>query len=153
MMFPQGAQDKPKPRKLFGFRSGTPWKSGVALVYYVAVLVYLVVAVVTPPPVPADARDALITKVSSLILFVWLISPAIFLSDTWFRSSLPLFRDRQATKSAIGMMIITLLLLNLFMLSENLHSPEYKAAFQAYMTRNLPPVPPEASALPPETPN
>lgn len=119
--------------KLFGFRSGTPWKSGLALVYYVALLVFFVTASITPPLVEADSRDALLFKLSSLVLFLWLASPAVFLSDTRFRRYLPLFKARQGSKSLIGMFLVSLLFLNMFVQIERLHSQEYQRLFQAFI--------------------
>lgn len=119
--------------KVFGFRSGTPWKVGVATLYYFACAFFLVVAVITPPFVPSSVKDALIFKLSSFVLFLWMISPAFFLSETSLRKKLPFFRDRQALRSLIGLMIAGLLFLYLFMLAESLHTPQYKELLSQYM--------------------
>jgi len=95
--------------------------------------VFLITALVTPPLVPADARDAALFKLSSIILFLWMASPAVFLSDTAFRRRLPLFKDRQGSKSLIGMFLVSLLFLNLFIQTERLHSVEYQKEFKAYL--------------------
>lgn len=120
-------------RKLFGFRSGTPWKKGLAVVYYLACIAFLILAMTTPPLIAAGAKDVSIMRMSSLVLVLMAASPAIFLSDTPMRDFLPFFKDRTLLRSLVGMMIVWLLLLYLFMCSEALHTPEYKAAFTVYI--------------------
>lgn len=121
-------------RKIWGFRSGTPWKSGVALLYDGLCLAFLVISLMTPPLIEAGVRDALIMKLSSLVLFMWMLSPVIFLSDTPLRKNLPFFRDEQPLRSLVGIMIVSVLFLYLFTLVEGLHTPLYKAEFKAYIT-------------------
>ncbi|MEA4897207.1 hypothetical protein ACH6CV_09375 [Bacillota bacterium Meth-B3] len=120
-------------KNIWGFRSGTPWKSGVALIYYLACAAFLVIAMTTPPLIPAGAWDAAVVKLSSFVLFVWMLSPAIFLSDTPMRGKLPFFKDRRAMRSLVGLMIVFVLFHYLFMAVEGLHTPEYKAAFTKYI--------------------
>ena len=61
------------------------------------------------------------------VIFLWMLSPAIFLSETPLRRRLPLFRQRIVSKSLIGMMIVFILFTYLFAMTESWHSPEYKA--------------------------
>ena len=123
----------PRLKKLWGFRSGTPWKTGVAVVYYLACLAFLAIAMFTPAPLPAGLRDAAVVKLSSVVLFVWMLSPAIFLSDTPLRDKLPFFRDRRRMRSLVGLMIVFVLFQYLFILSEGLHTPAYREAFTQYI--------------------
>jgi len=123
---------KNKLRVVLGFRSKTPWKMIVACCYYVLCLVILIVGLMTRPPIEANGRDTLVYFVSVLMIFLWMLSPAIFLSNTPLRGKLPLFRKHDALKSLLGMMIVFLLFSYLFAMTESWHSPSYKVAFQAY---------------------
>lgn len=127
----------PKWKKLWGFRSGTPWKTGVAVIYYLACIAYLVIAMLTPAPLPAGPRDAAVVKLSSVVLFLWMLSPAIFLSETPLRAKLPFFRDRRRMRSLVGLMIVFVLFQYLFILSEGLHTPAYKEAFTQYISTSF----------------
>ena len=93
-------------KKLLGFRSGNPLKMTVALAWYLLCLVVLFFGLTTPVPVTAGAYDGGIYRLSGVILFLWMLSPAVFLSDTPLRQYLPLFRKRQTGFSVMGMMIV-----------------------------------------------
>ncbi|MBC5581399.1 hypothetical protein H8S23_07735 [Anaerofilum sp. BX8] len=121
-------------KKLLGFRSNTPWKKIVAVLYYLICLAVFAVGLVTPLPIEAGLWDVFVYKVSVTVIFLWMISPAIFLSETPLRRRLPLFRQRIGSKSLIGMMIVFILFTYLFAMTESWHSPEYKAAYEAYNT-------------------
>lgn len=120
-------------KKCWGFRSGTPWKMLVATVYYAMCIGFLVIGMTTPPLVEAGGWDTFVVKLSSFILFLWMLSPAIFLSDTPMRDKLPFFRDRAAIRSLVGLMIVFVIFQYLFAASESLHSAEYKQVFNAYI--------------------
>lgn len=121
-----------KMRKLFGFRSGKPWKMTIAVVYYAIVLMVLFFAITTPLPNEASGYDRFIYLLSSAVLIFWMMSPAIFLSNTKLREKLPLFRNRTASSSLLGMMIVFLFFAYLFAATEDLHSQEYKTLIQQY---------------------
>ena len=120
-------------KKLFGFRSGTPWKSGVAIVYYFVCISFFVIAMITPPLIPAQIRDTAVVKMSSIVLCAWMLTPAIFLSETKMRMKLPFFKDHLGLRSLVGLMITSVLFLYLFMMMEGLHTPAYKEAFEKYI--------------------
>lgn len=128
---------KDRLKKVLGFRSGTPWKSTVAVVYYLLCAAYLVIAITTPPLIPADTRDTIIVKLSSFVLFLWMLSPAIFLSNTPLREKLPFFKEHQLLKSVVGLMIVFVLFQYLFMAVEKLHSDEYSETFTQYITESF----------------
>lgn len=121
-------------KKCWGFRSGTPWKMIVAVVYYAMCLGFLLVGLITPSLIPANRWDTLVLKLSTVVLFLWMLSPALFLSDTSLRDILPFFRDRIASRSLVGLMIVFVLFQYLFMASESLHTPEYKEVFSGYIS-------------------
>lgn len=125
---------KKRVGKLLGFRSDTPWKKGVALIYYGCCFVFFLIAMITPPLIPASSADTVITKVSSFILVLILLSPAIFLSDTFLRNTLPFFKVKSFLSSFTGLLIVWTLLMYFFLCAESLHSPEYKTRFNAYIT-------------------
>lgn len=122
-----------KRNKCLGFRSGVPWKMAAAVVYYLACAAFLVIAMVTPPLVPADGWDTFLVKVSSLVLFLWMISPALLLSDTPLRDKLPFLKEHIRIRSLVGMMIVFVMFQYLFMAVEGLHSPAYREAFEAHL--------------------
>lgn len=121
-------------KKLWGFRSNTPWKKLLAVVYYVACISFLIIGIQTGPLIPCEGRDVAVVYLSTVILFLWMLSPAIFLSDTPLRDALPFFKDRQTLRSLAGMMIVFVLFQYLFMVSERLHTQAYQDAFQTYIT-------------------
>lgn len=126
-----------KLRKVMGFRSAVPWKSGIALIYYLLCFSFFCIAAVTPPLIPAGARDSAVFKLSSLVLLVWMLSPSLFLSETKLRSRLPFFKDRQGLRSLAGLMIVSLIFLYLFMTVEALHTPLYKAEFTQFINTSF----------------
>lgn len=121
-------------KKCWGFRSGTPWKIIVAVIYYAMCAGFLIIGLTTPSLVPANSWDTFVLKLSTIVLFLWMLSPAIFLSDTPLRDILPFFRDRIASRSLVGLMIVFVLFQYLFMASESLHTSEYKEVFSEYIT-------------------
>ena len=123
---------KSKLKKLFGFRSNTPWKKIIAVLYYLLCLTILVVGLVTPLSIEAGLWDIFVYKVSVVVIFLWMASPAIFLSDTALRRRLPLFKQNQPVKSLMGMMIVFILFTYLFAMTESWHTPEFKEEFFAY---------------------
>ena len=122
-----------RKRKLLGWRSGTPWKAGLALAYFLLCACFLVIALTTAPLIPAGQHDTLVYRLSSCILFLWLLSPAIFLSDTRLRDRLPFFKDRQRLRSLTGMLIVSMLFFYLFFLVEGWHTQTYKDSFRTYI--------------------
>ena len=79
-------------RWLFGFRSKTPWKMLLAGLYYLAGLAILACGLFSPPFVAAEGGDRIIYRISTVILFLWIESPAVFLSDTMAEIYSPFIR-------------------------------------------------------------
>ena len=115
-------------RWLFGFRSKTPWKMLLAGLYYLAGLAVLACGLFSPPFVAAEGIDLTIYRVSVVILFLWIESPAVFLSDTPLRRRLPFFRDWTLLRSMVGMMIVFVLFAYLFAAVERGHTAQYQSA-------------------------
>lgn len=120
-------------KKFFGFRSGKLIKMTVAAVWYMLCFVVLFFVLTTQVPVAASARDERLYRISGVILFLWMLSPAVFLSDTQLRQYLPLFRKRQVGFSVMGMMIVFVFFAYLFASVESLHSDAYQEAFNTYI--------------------
>ena len=123
---------KRKLKKLWGFRSWTPWKMLLATLYYVACLLVLFFGMTESLPFEMSGYDTVIYRISAFVLFLWMLSPAIFLSDTCYRRYLPLFREKIGSRSFLGMMIIFLLFAYLFASVDDFHSEEYWATYEAY---------------------
>lgn len=123
---------KKKLRKLWGFRSNTPWKKLLAVVYYAACAAVLWFCFSTPLPIEAGSYDLAIFRLSAVIIFLWLLSPAIFLSETPLRKYLPLFRDHIGSRTLMGMMIVFLLFTYLFAAVDDLHTQTYKDDYASY---------------------
>lgn len=124
---------KHRLKNIWGFRSNTPWKKTLAVLYYAACAGFLLIGMTTPPLISCGAWDAAVVKLSTFILFLWMLSPALFLSDTPMREKLPFFRDRQTMRSLVGLMIVYVIFQYLFMASESLHTQEYKEVFTTYI--------------------
>ncbi len=120
-------------KKVFGFRSGKIWKMMIAILYYFCAFAVLFFGLSTPLPIAACSYDQNLYYLSILVLFVWMMSPAIFLSNTPFREWLPLFRKHIRSSSVVGMMIVFLFFAYLFGSLESLHTPAYQQEFQSYI--------------------
>lgn len=116
-----------------GFRSGIPWKKIVATAYYLLCVVVLVSGLFTPPLIECGVWDSVVVKISTCFIFIWMISPAIVLSNTALRDRLPLFKDHLRVKSLVGLMIVFVLCTYVFRFVEGWHTEEYKGKFQTYI--------------------
>jgi len=123
---------KRKLRKVWGFRSWTPWKMLLAVLYYVACLLLLFFGMTESLPFPMSGYDMVIYRMSAFVLFLWALTPAIFLSETPYRKYLPLFRDKIGSRSFMGMMIIFLLFAYLFASVDDFHTEEYRTTYESY---------------------
>ena len=112
-----------KLKWLFGFRSGTPWKMIVAVLYYFVGIAILFFGLFSPPLIPAEGRDLLLYRLT-----------ALFLSDTPLRKKLPFFKQENGMMSLAGMMLVCVIFVYLFATVENFHSEDYKTRFNSYMS-------------------
>ena len=122
-------------RWLFGFRSKTPWKMVLAGLYYLAGFAVLASGLFSPPFVAAVGIDLTIYRISAVILFLWMESPAVFLSDTPLRRRLPFFRDKTPLRALVGMMIVFVLFAYLFAAVEQQHTQSYQSALAQMQTQ------------------
>lgn len=121
--------------KLFGFRSGKPWKRPLAVLYYAMCLVVLWFSFATPLPVAAGIYDRILYRLSGVVIVAWMASPSIFLSDTPMRRWLPLFKNKTPIASLAGMMIVVIFFAYLFAVVGELHTPEFSQAFGEYIQK------------------
>lgn len=119
--------------RLWGFRSGTPWKKLLAVLYYGACAAFLVIGMTTPPLIECGMWDTVIVKLSTFVLFLWMLCPAICLSDTALRARLPLFKKKNAMYSLVGLMIAFVIFQYLFTATEGLHTHAYLDEFRTYI--------------------
>lgn len=120
-------------QRVFGFRSGTSWKSTVAVIYYIACLAAYGILLTTPPLVECGLRDRIVLRISVTILFIWAMSPALLMSDTPLRERLPLFRRNSPTGDLCGMLVACLIFVYLFAWSESFHTKAYKIHMGEYL--------------------
>lgn len=123
--------------RLFGFRSGVPYKKILAVLYYLVCVLAFGICITAPPPVAGGVRDILVLRISTTLIFLYFISPAICLSDTPLRDKLPIFKKRTKMDSFMGMVILGTLMLYLFWLSESFHSELYRQQFSAYIAQTF----------------
>ena len=98
---PSSSFAKGKANRCFGFRSGMLWKKVLSVAYMLFILICVLV-VFTDTEQPADLADC--------IILLALCTPYIFLSDTPLRKKLPLFKERKALYSFLGMLIVLLVM-------------------------------------------
>lgn len=122
--------------RLLGFRSNVLLKKIIAVAYYLAGLAILVLGLVTPPPfVPAGTAapwDLAVYKFSMVFMYIWIMTPAIFLSESPLRRNLPFFRDKQRFRSIAGMVFVLAAFGFLFMYIQMLYTPEFRAAIDQF---------------------
>lgn len=133
-----GTKTNLSQRKLLGFRSNKIWKKLLSISYLSMFALMLAYLLFSGRVGKITAYDFWIDKAFSLVLCVCFISPYLFLSNTKFRNSLPLFKKHKVSLSVTGMAIV----LSVFMIAigviNSLHSDEYKADMEnhAYVIEN-----------------
>ena len=113
--------------KILGFRSGKVWKRAVSILYFCVCVIVLLAAIFTKRSGQITMYDFLIDKALYLVLFIWLLSPYVLLSNTAFRGKMPLFKQHTIGASLWGMVIVSVLMLFAFGAVYTFHSNEYKA--------------------------
>lgn len=119
-------------KKLLGFRSGRPWKMVVALIWYFLSFIVLFFGMRTPLPIKVNSYDILIFRATVAVVFLWMLSPAIFLPNTFLNRCVPFFQHDKPLSSLTGMMIVFLFFVFLFATVNGLHSGEYNQLFENY---------------------
>ena len=119
-------QSMSKPGILLGFRSRKGWKKIVAICYLIFWGLFIVVNLFSARQGKVSSYDYFVDKAHMSLITLIFLSPFMFLSNTKLRNSLPLFKTRKMSQSALGMLIVVLSLGALAGSVNSLHSQEYK---------------------------
>lgn len=92
-----------KVSKLLGFRSNKLWKKILSVIYFVFGSFYVLISFTT-----IESTNEAIVALQELLLF---ISPYVCLSNYKLRNYLPLFKERQKTKSIVGLVVVYILII------------------------------------------
>ena len=130
-----GTKTNISQRKLLGFRSNKVWKKILSILYLSVFALMLAYLLFSGRVGQITVYDFWIDKAFSLVLCVCFISPYLFLSNTKFRNSLPLFKKHKVSLSVAGMAIVLSVFMIVIGVINSLHSDEYKADMEnhAYM--------------------
>lgn len=123
------------PRKLWGFRSGKPWKSVCVIGFFCAL--YLVFVLTLMPPIIAGTHDQLVYKAVRACLFAAAVLPVLFLSDFAWCARLPFFSSPRASQRVLGTAVLAALLVCLGANLMYLHTPEYRTELTRHVTSAL----------------
>lgn len=114
-----------KTGKLLGFRTNKIWKKIVSILYLIFCFIYLLGVIGTEKYVNITNHDFIISQICDSLIFVILIAPYIFLSNTKFRNILPLFKKHSIGASAIGLIIVTIIIGVISGIIDASHSEEF----------------------------
>ena len=120
------------PRKLWGFRSGEPWKSVCVIGFFCAL--YLAFVLTLMPPIIAGAHDQLVYKAVRACLFAAAVLPVLFLSDFTWCARLPFFSSPRTSQRVLGTAVLAALLVCLGANLMYLHTPEYRTELTRHVT-------------------
>ena len=123
--------------KVFGFRSGKSWKMIIAVLYYVLVSFVFVTSVINEfRYYKFEPIDVVLVIIKYVFIFVFLFSPLIFLSDFKYTYNIPLFRNKERSKSAIGLIIVLGICYLMMQLNIYVGSNLYKSSVKEYSLKN-----------------
>lgn len=113
--------------KLFGFRSNKTWKKVISVVYIIFwSLLFLVIMTEGKYP-NLETKDFIINKISNLIIFLFFLSPYVFLSQTKIREKLPLLNKHKFWANLLFFIILFIITIFLNSAILDLHTTEYLA--------------------------
>ncbi len=112
---------------LLGFRSRKGWKCVLSVLYLIFCGIVLLGTLLKGRVGQITVYDYWMDKLYGIIIFLLLISPYLFLSNSNFRDKLPLFKKHKTAASAAGMAIVLTVLLIVSGVVNSLHSAEYRA--------------------------
>ena len=123
--------------KVFGFRSGKSYKMILAVLYYAIVSFIFVTSVINEFRYYSfEAIDVILVVIKYVFIFVFLFSPLIFLSDFNYVYKIPLFKQKEKSKSLIGMIIVLSFCYLMMQLNIYVGSPLYKNSVKEYTLKN-----------------
>lgn len=112
---------------MLGFRSNKLWKKILSITYLVFWGIIFLVVMLDGKFKNITMYDFIISKIQNLILLTVFVSPYIFLSNTKFRSKMPLFKANKKFKSFLGIIIVNIIFFIIFGVVNGFHSQEYLA--------------------------
>lgn len=112
---------------MLGFRSNKLWKKILSITYLVFWGIIFLVVMLDGKFKNITMYDFIISKIQNLILLTIFVSPYIFLSNTKFRSKMPLFKANKKFKSFLGIIIVNIIFFIIFGVVNGFHSQEYLA--------------------------
>ncbi len=122
---PQNNATIKKTGKLLGFRTNKIWKKIVSILYLIFCFIYLLGVIGTEKYVNITNHDFIISQICDSLIFVIMITPYIFLSNTKFRNILPLFKKHSIGASTIGLIIVTIIIGVISGIIDTSHSEEF----------------------------
>ncbi len=111
--------------KLLGFRTNIIWKKIVSIIYLIFCFIYLLGVIGAEKYVNITNHDFIISQIYDTLIFVIMITPYIFLSNTRFRNILPLFKKHSLGASAIGLIFVTIIIGVISGVIDAAHSEEF----------------------------
>ncbi|MBP5773555.1 MAG: hypothetical protein J6W35_05745 [Eubacterium sp.] len=122
---------------VFGFRSGKSWKMVIAVLYYALAGFIFVTSVINEfRYYRFEPIDVILVIIKYVFIFVFLFSPLIFLSDFKYTYNIPLFRNKERSKSAIGLIIVLGICYMMMQLNIYVGSNLYKSSVKEYTLKN-----------------
>ena len=123
--------------KVFGFRSGKSWKMIIAVLYYAVAAFILVTSIINEfRYYQFEVIDVVLVVIKYIFIFVFLFSPLLFLSDFKYVYRIPLFKNKEKTKSLIGMIIVLSFCYLMMQLNIYVGSNLYKNSVKEYTLKN-----------------
>lgn len=122
---PQNNEPTKKTGKLLGFRTNKIWKKIVSILYLIFCFIYLLGVIGTEKYVNITNHDFIVSQICDSLIFVIMITPYIFLSNTKFRNILPLFKKHSIGASAIGLITVTIIIGVVSGIIDASHSEEF----------------------------
>ena len=122
---------------VFGFRSGKSYKMIIAILYYAIAGFIFVTSVINEFRYYSfEVVDVVLVIIKYVFIFVFLFSPLIFLSDFKYVYRIPLFRQKEKSKSLLGMIIVLSICYLMMQLNIYVGSPLYKNSVKEYTLKN-----------------
>ena len=112
---------------MLGFRSNKLWKKILSITYLVFWGIIFLAVMLEGKFKNITMYDFIISKIQNLILLTVFVSPYIFLSNTKFRSKMPLFKANKKFKSFLGIIIVNIIFFIIVGVANEFHSQEYLA--------------------------
>lgn len=112
--------------KIFGFRSGNIVKKIVSVLYMVFCGLVLFSIVTTEREIGISMQDFIINQIDDFMMFLVMISPYIFLSNSSLRDKLPIFKKKKLLSDILGIVLFAIIVIVISSILDGAHTDEYK---------------------------